>query len=260
VLRLFTTLYPEKNTARMAEYQECLRRNLEAAIIQEVCILSENAQAHLPAHPKLRVRKVTRRPRYDELFAWVNELAGATDFSVLANTDVWFDDGLRQIEAVNWSRRTVLAVSRWDVLENGKNRLFEYGDSQDCWIVRGTIQGVQGNFPIGVYDCDNKIAWEFAQAGYIVVNPALSLRTYHLHLCGYRSYKEAPAPDYGIRPPFRYEEPDNLWGPCRALRLRRQLRLPYVPWRMTAKRFWRYSIPALGRRAWNKALRELGKS
>ena len=259
MLRLFTTLYPEKNAARMAEYQECLRRNLGAALVQEVCVLSENAEAHLPSHAKLRVRKVTHRPLYDELFAWVNELAEAADLSVLTNTDVWFDEGLRQIEAVDWRGPRVLAVSRWDVLQDGAIRLFEYGDSQDCWIVRGKVGGVRGNFPIGVYDCDNKIAWEFAQAGYQVVNPALSLRTYHLHLCGYRSYKIAPAPDYGIRPPFHYPEPDNLWGPWQARRLQRRLSLPYLPWQMTSKRFWRYPVPALARRVWNKALRVLGR-
>lgn len=132
------------------------------------------------------------------------------------------------------------------------------GDSQDTWIFKGPIRSVAADFPLGVYDCDNKIAWELQQAGYRVLNPALGLRSYHHHQCGYRSYEQKPAPDYGIRPPFLYVEPENLWGPCKAWQLSRRLRLPYLPWSMTTRRFCRYPLPSLICRVWNKLARTTG--
>jgi hypothetical protein len=149
-------------------------------------------------------------------------------------------------------------VSRWNIQRDGSARLHERGDSQDVWIVRGRVDNVRGSFPIGVLECDDKIAWEFQQAGYRVVNPALGFRAYHLHLTGYRSYEQAPPPDYGIRPPYLHVEPDNLFGPLKAWRMKQKYGLSYYPWKMTWNRFWRFPLPALVRRAWNKGQRMVG--
>jgi hypothetical protein len=133
-----------------------------------------------------------------------------------------------------------LALSRWDVGASGSARLFERGDSQDVWVFQGPVRGEGiGEYPVGVYDCDNKIAWELEQAGYEVRNPALSLRTYHLHRGSERSYDLANLPDHGIRPPFLYVEPDNAGSLFDCVRLWKQHRPGYFPWRMTWARFLR---------------------
>jgi hypothetical protein len=228
-----------------------MSRNAENSLIDEICVFDEQS-GNISSGVSVRVRGVTTRPTYADFFGWLNEIAGPDDISIIANTDICFDDSIRLLERVNWEGRVALAVSRWDVGSDDGAELFERGDSQDCWIFRGSVTGVEGNFPLGVYDCDNKIAWELQQAGYRVLNPALSLRTYHHHQCGYRSYEQKPAPDYGIRPPFLYVEPDNLWGPLKAWQIQRELNLPYLPWSMTWNRFFRYPLPRLVRRAWRK--------
>ena len=257
MVRLFSTAYPEKNPERRAEYAECLRRNLANPHLGEVCLLVEGPGDDLPAHPKLRVRPVTRRPRYDDFFAWIDDVAGPEDLSIIANTDIWFDEGLGQLAGWPWGARTVFALSRWDVQPDGSSRLFERGDSQDAWIVQGPVEHVRGDFPLGVYDCDNKIAWEFAEAGYQVLNPAFAVRCRHLHLGALRSYDPAAPADHGIRPPFLYVEADNLWSLPAALRRRRRLRLDYVPWKMTWLRFFRYPLPKLAQRVWRRVWKML---
>jgi len=222
-------------------------------------MLDESGDASLLVD-KISVRSLERRPTYADFFAWINEVSGDSDISIIANTDIALDDNVRMLTRYSWPEKTVLALSRWDVLADGTSQLFERSDSQDVWMFRGRIQGVTGDYPLGVYDCDNKVAWELQEAGYRVINPSLSLRTYHHHRSGFRSYEHAPAPDYGIRPPFLYVEPDNLWGPLTAWSVKRQLSLDYLPWQLTAKRFWRYPLPALMQRAWNKGLRILGNN
>jgi hypothetical protein len=40
---------------------------------------------------------------------------------------------------------------------------------------------------MGVAGCDNRLAYELEQAGFIVINPSLSIKTYHLHLTNIRN-------------------------------------------------------------------------
>lgn len=254
MIRVFTTWYRESRSDRQSEYLTCLQQNLNCEVVDEVCVFDEQSGT-LPTHPRLKVRSVSQRPTYSQFFAWINETAAADDWSVIANTDICFDRSLRMLEFCSPKSARVFALSRWDVHADQSCRLFDRGDSQDSWLFRGPVRNVQGDFPLGVYDCDNKIAWELRQAGYEVVNPALSLRSYHHHQCGYRSYEQKPAPDYGIRPPFLYVEPENLWGILKAVQIGRKCQLPYLPWSMTRRRFWRYRLPALLLRIWNRARR-----
>ena len=255
MIRLFTTVYPETNPARRAEYEECLRRNLACAELDEVCVLAEGDGIRLPPSPKLRERRILKRPSYDDFFSWINEVAGPDDVSIIANTDIYFDSNIRALEHIAWRANTCLALSRWDVQADGTARLFEAADSQDCWIFKGKIGDVKGDIPVGVYDCDNKIAWELERAGYNVLNPSLSIRCFHLHLSGYRSYEVAPAPDYGIRPPFKYVEPDNLAGLWTCWRLYRKASMTYFPWRLTGNKIRRWGPVKFGVRVVNRVKR-----
>lgn len=251
---LLTTLYPEKNAERRLEYERCLTNNLNNNYITQIRILDEGCGWHFDS-PKVITRPIQRRPTYNDFFNWINEDRVDNHVYIIANSDICVDSSIRILEYFNWSEQLCLAVSRWDMLENGQSELFERGDSQDAWIFKGKIDRVQGNFPLGVYDCDNKIAWELEQAGYRVINPCYAVRTYHHHQCGYRSYEVTTPPDYGIRPPFRYVEPDNEWGPIKAWQIQRELNLNYLPWMMTRQTFWRYPVPKLACRFWNKLCR-----
>jgi hypothetical protein len=254
-VRLFTTIYRETKEQRRREYERCLQANVECKTISQICILDEN-YGEIPSHEKITSRLVSSRPTYQDFFKWINTTVLQDDFSIIANTDIALNDTIEIIRRFDWrTPKLCLALSRWDIDEQDGATLFEHGDSQDVWIFQGKIEGVNGNFPLGVYDCDNKIAWELEQAGYRVINPCYAVRTYHHHQSGYRSYEVGTRPDYGIRPPFRYVEPDNYWGPIRAWQIKRELDLNYLPWMMTQQRFWRYPLPKLALRIWNKLRR-----
>jgi len=251
MIRLFTTYYGEEREDRRGEYEYCVLRNLACAAIDEIWVFHEGGELPSAKEDRLYTRPCDARPLYNDVFALVNGLVGPLDISIVANTDIWFDESIGLLSHVHWQADMCLALSRWDAAKDGVATLFERGDSQDAWIFRGPIREVNGNFPLGAWDCDNKIAWELEQAGYSLTNPALSLRSYHVHHCGYRSYEEE-MPDFGIHPPFKYVEPDNIAGLWTCWRLYSKLRLPYFPWRLTGNKIRRWPPVSLWSRAVNK--------
>ncbi|HEY3853752.1 MAG TPA: hypothetical protein VGO67_05095 [Verrucomicrobiae bacterium] len=214
--RLFTTLFPEANTARLAEYTECLSRNLDCAEIAEIYLMVEGERVTLPNSPKLHERQINRRPNYSDYFSWISGIAKPEDISIIANRDIYFDGQLGLFKFWELPQKTVLALSRWDIAPDGTAALFDRNDSQDVWIFRGPLQSVNGDFPIGVPRCDNRILFEFQEAGYCVLNPAFSVRSYHLH-AGTRIEYAGTALSHFIAPPYRYMWPHNLWSLPRTL-------------------------------------------
>jgi hypothetical protein len=138
--------------------------------------------------PKLRLVELGRRATYRDLFDYANaHLAGRR--VVVANADIHFGDDLARLDAYDLAGK-MLCLSRWDVQWDGSARFFEHGESQDAWIFDAPISAFPCEFQLGVPGCDNRLAWEAAQAGLAVENPARSLRAYHLHLSGVRRYGE----------------------------------------------------------------------
>lgn len=209
-VRLFTTFYREPRRARLAEYIECLNRNLASEVIDKVCVLVEASENILPAAGKLEARLVAVRPLYDDFFTWINDFAGPNDVSVIANADIWFDHNL-VAAARAIGTRECFALARWD-----GDKLFDRNDSQDCWIFRGQVEGLRGDFPIGVPRCDNRMLYELEAAGYRVRNPAFSIRARHVH-AGERGEYSNDNPAGSVAGPYRYLWPGNLWPLPRTL-------------------------------------------
>ena len=49
-------------------------------------------------------------------------------------------------------------------------------------IFIGSIKhSLQADFPLGVPRCDNKLLFELQEAGYRILNPAFSIKAFHVH-------------------------------------------------------------------------------
>ncbi len=183
-----TAFYHDPDTARHAEFLECLRRNLAGDAFTEVHIFLEDERRPQFDHPKLRLVELGRRATYRDLFDYANVQLGGRRV-VVANADIYFEDDLARLDAVDLAGK-MLCLSRWDVHHDRSARFFEHGESQDAWIFEAPIPVFPCDFRLGVPGCDNRLAWEAAHAGLAVENPARSLRAYHLHLSGVRRYGE----------------------------------------------------------------------
>ncbi|HVF40548.1 MAG TPA: hypothetical protein VM939_11675 [Gemmatimonadaceae bacterium] len=240
MIRLFTTCFPESNPVRAAEFTEALRRNVACSPIGEICVLAETEVPPVSRSAKLRVRKVQGRPMYEDYIRWINELATTDDFSVIANADIFFDDGLDVLRKTRMKSGTAFALSRWDVETNGKALLYDHNDSQDSWVFRGRVEGVRADFLIGVPRCDNRFMKELELAGYEVLNPSFSLRSFHLHAGSRATYPVEPEAVF-VPPPYGYKWPHNLWPLYRTLLHNVTHPAARVSWRFDS-RLWRRKL------------------
>lgn len=144
------------------------------------------------------------RPTFTELFA----MCDPDMVNVMVNSDIYFE-----VRPKAPPRGTVYALSRYDVDTTGIAVLWNHHDSQDTWIIEGRPQRVNAPYPMGTPGCDNALIHALRRSGLTVLNPSKTIRSYHLHLCNYRSYadnggkpiperliKRAPKP-YAFAPP-----------------------------------------------------------
>jgi len=172
MIRLFYNYYEDKNPLRRREIDYCLQRNLNNSLITTVILES------------------AAKPTYEYFFQQINKVTAPDDINIICNSDIFLDDTIAL--AQNIRDKQLYALSRWDWLGNDSLvRFFDRPDSQDTWIVKGKVEGVVGNFTLGLRGCDNRIAAEFEIAGYKVSNPSKSIRTFHVHNSGVRNYTMA---------------------------------------------------------------------
>lgn len=138
-----------------------------------------------------------RRWTFADLFA---EAAArcAGSAVVVANSDIAFDDSIAAVTEI-LEPGMIVALTRWDDatapsmegrVDTRTWRFFSH--SQDAWIfVAGSLPDFRAEFQLGIPRCENRLAYEAAAAGVVVVDPALSVRSMHHHASNVRSWKPA---------------------------------------------------------------------
>lgn len=199
--RLFTTYYEPRNEARRQELDLCLQMNCQA--FDSVTILTEGPGR--PAWFNGLGDNWGIRPQYAN--AILSASHAGDGVVVIANSDIIIpQSSLEQIDC-NLRPNEAYALTRWDITENGI-RLFDRVHSQDVWAFRGPPKpNIGGDYFFGVPGCDNRFAYELQAAGYEVLNPSRDIRTYHLHLSGYRPGNK---PENRVPGPYLFVKPHHL--------------------------------------------------
>lgn len=212
---LFISLYDEKNKQRFDELHTCLMNNLKSGIFDAIWIIAEvdeNGRVDYiskfdVAPYTVNVLPCTTRPTFRTFFNAVNNIddmlkrerpnpsIGRHDNAinignpigvqiqpeqsvyVCANSDIYFED-LPVLPNVN----QVFALTRWDIQKDGTAKFLGRSDAQDAWLWRGRIKIPKyADFFMGVKGCDNRISRELSTMGYEMLNPSLTVKSYHLH-------------------------------------------------------------------------------
>ena len=185
MINLYTTYYYEENSQRNEELNKCLINNKRCQAISNIYVISEIEEDDFIIKNKINIKKINKRPTFDDFFNIINRTTSKDEINIIANGDIYFDETLNRINEINL-HNYCLALTRWDVWDDRRKRLTEISGSQDSWIFKGKIKKVIGDFPIGVPGCDNRIAYEINKSGYIVINPSISIKSYHLHKSRHR--------------------------------------------------------------------------
>ena len=179
---LLVGLYLDSDADRQHEFLTCIERNTNNPAIAEVHVFVEQDidRAQLVtdwpqlASPKVRVNITGRRLTYRYLFAYANrEVPGRR--VVIANADIFFDHTLSRLNDYDLTG-CLICLSRCDVRPDGSWQLFEFESSQDAWIFDSPIPEFECDFPLGVLGCDNRLAWEAAAAGLILIEDVRTIQ------------------------------------------------------------------------------------
>lgn len=211
MIDLCTTVYPIRQSERLAEIRECFDRNSSNEYVDRIFVLAEHVEIGSSGytfldHPKAVVVPIDRRPVYRDFFDLAREECIGHAVAI-ANSDIYFDETLALAERVQPGE--LWCLTRYNVQEGGDISLEaasgKAGSSADAWIFRSPLKPFAGDDTmLGVNGCDNYIAYKAYRAGIDLRNPCLSLIVRHLH----RSAERNCAPDG-----FTYDKlPDFMCG------------------------------------------------
>lgn len=204
---LITSFYQDKNEARNLELLTCLVQNCNNKKIDRILLIVDEKLTIPILDDKISVVYIPNRPTYQDAISLAGyQCESKEHLFIIANADIYFDEtniGLIDLYLCN---DQLFALSRWD--GTGKNdTIYNHPDSQDVWCFKGFPKTGNYDFIIGIPGCDNRVAYEFDNAGYEVTNPALSIKTYHLHKTGIRNYTRNTV----VPPPYKILELTSLF-------------------------------------------------
>ena len=196
---LVTQYFRHSNAERAAEIKECLRRNSECADISQIVLLTERdySKDFQMMSQKIRQIIIKKRLTYAHFLQYVKERIPKNTIVILANADIYVED-LLDLWKINM-KNAMLSLLRWDVTEDGTELFGPRADSQDTWIVLSdSIKEVEWTYEpfdvqLGQLGCDNAFAGLMLRNHFVLYNPALSLKTYHLHQSQIRNYTREDA-------------------------------------------------------------------
>jgi len=209
---LYTTFYNETNNFRKQELLSCLQNNSSNKAISKIIVFNEGESIAYLGPYRIEEIFIDKRPTYQDFINYINTNSNTDDIHIIANTDIYLDKNIKVLKHINL-KDTCLALSRWDTADTIKPKLYNHNDSQDVWVFKGPVkQQLKANFPLGVPRCDNRLLFELQEAGYRVLNPAFSIKVFHIHK-GQRALVYTEGDNiYNLKPPYGYLYPHNLYG------------------------------------------------
>jgi hypothetical protein len=198
---IITFLYNEKYAHRLAEYKECMEKNLKHPAIESIHVIYDTTddRRKLEMLDYLRQKNIqisyyaSGRPTFQYCFELANTSYPGRKI-ILMNADMYFDETLSRLLEVSFENR-IFACTRWDIRKNMEPSLLydEEGKpnemSQDVWIFQSPMRAIEcGDLRIGTVHCEGQFALAAQKSGISLYNPCLSVKCYHLHLSKVRNY------------------------------------------------------------------------
>lgn len=166
---LMTQYFHSSDEKERNSFVEVLTRNLNEDSVAEIALINEQEFdfSTLPNAEKIKQFVIGRRLTFADAFRVANQYYSGR-VVVLSNSDIFFDSTLALLRSASLVN-SVLAISRWNFLNEGTINLNLRLDSQDAWAFRAPIaEGVinESVFNLGAPRCDNRLARILSDAGY----------------------------------------------------------------------------------------------
>jgi hypothetical protein len=191
---LIQQYYEPPQGRRHREIKTCLANNVASPYIDRILLLNEKEYSDLPKSEKIVQQVLGSRMTYYDAFLAAQNSVAAGDFVIIANSDIWFDATISWLWRIPMKDQSLfLALLRW---EEPTQIFGPRPDSQDTWIfardsLTFPILKAELEYPFGQSGCDNAIALDMMRKKFLVVNPAYTIKTMHLHKSNVRTYDPA---------------------------------------------------------------------
>ena len=217
-LWLISQYYRPDKPKRAKEIDLCLEKNLACPLIDKVVLLNEmDLSQYFPASSnKIQQEVIGKRLTYAAVIRWIAEKAPANTLCVFANSDIYLDATWKALWATAMEDRflSLLRYEAADGVPDAEHKIFgPRADSQDTWVLLSdsvksrTWDYKALDFNFGRAGCDNAINVEMLRARFLVANPALTLKTHHVHTSEIRTYDPQDIVD---KPMYFYIQPTGL--------------------------------------------------
>lgn len=216
---LYTSFYDEQKEVRKSELIYCLEQNALNSQIDKIFVLLESGEPPIQ-NSKINYIPCNGKPTFKMFFDLINQVSSEQDVNVISNSDIFFDDSIVFVNNIRW-KQDCYALSRWEINPDGSKgeQIQTRGDSQDVWVIKGTLRDFgYCDFYLARLGCDNRIAWEFKEAGYEVTNPSKHIYAWHNHASHIRNYDEVNRdcvpPPYLVQIMPCYLDAINIYSPA----------------------------------------------
>jgi hypothetical protein len=195
---VITQFFKHKDSKRFKEIKECLIRNCECPHIDKIVLINEKDYSdeykNINGASKIQQVITGKRLTYSDFLGYVHDQVPNNVFTILCNADIYFGNSLLDLWKINMEDK-MLGLLRWDVDTEGDAKIFgPRADSQDTWIfLSDSIKSRKWdyskfNFQLGQPGCDNAFAGHILRQRFLIANPAVTFKTFHLHNTNIRNY------------------------------------------------------------------------
>jgi hypothetical protein len=198
---VFTQFFKHKDAKRFREIKECLIKNCACPHIDKIVLINEKDYSdefkNISESNKIQQVITGKRLTYSDFLKYVQEQVPKNIFTILCNADIYFGNSLLDLWKINMENK-MLGLLRWDVPPSGLEadaKIFgPRADSQDSWIFLSdsiksrTWDFNKFNFQLGQAGCDNAFAGHILRQRFLISNPSVSFKTFHLHNTNIRNY------------------------------------------------------------------------
>jgi len=193
---LNTQFYLPKDEERQQEIKYCLKQNIQyfnkIFLLNERIYSLEELGLTEEENQKIIQINIKKRLTYKD---WLEHSKKLNGFTVLANSDIFFDETIENIRSSCLSKiRGVETILRHEFrIKNGKPNISFVRNitSQDVWILHTKF--IPDNlkdfdFFLGVPGCDNTFNFLMKNLGYYLFNDCYRIKNYHYHTSPERNY------------------------------------------------------------------------
>ena len=209
---LLTFYYKTDNLERQTEINQCLINNVKNTLIKKIFLFNDKYyDLDFINDNDNKIVQIILEPifldrySYKQLIIFSN-IYLENEICIIANSDIFFDNSLNYLLNYNFKNK-FMALTRYEY----DTKLFHIcgKSSQDTWIFKSPYLGDIDvlNFCFGLPGCDNSLAYFIHKSNYIIYNPSLTIKSWHIHKSNIRTYSNKNR-IYGY---YMFIEPSKLY-------------------------------------------------